>query len=147
MQTYQQEHYVRKTICAHWSQRENIKNIENIWYIYIYIYIYIKNIMIFLIFSIFWYFRKYHDIFQPWNERKKRKILRRFRKTASESQSWCDVAWQTVIEMTSCDRKGTVADGVSRVRRITNSEDNDDRRQWRLESATRHSKRVGLPIR
>jgi len=22
--------------------------------------------MIFLIFSIFWYFRKYHDIFQPW---------------------------------------------------------------------------------
>jgi len=43
--TYQQEHYVRKTICAHRSQHENIKNIKNIQYIYIYIY------------------QKYHDIF------------------------------------------------------------------------------------
>ena len=29
--------------------------------------IYIENVVIFSIFSIFWYFRKYHDIFEPWN--------------------------------------------------------------------------------
>jgi len=54
------------------------------------------------------------------NKREKRKVLKRFQKT---TRVRADVAWQTVPETASRDRKGTVADGC----RITNSEDDDDR--------------------
>ena len=67
----------------------------------------------------------------------KEESLRRFRKTTTVAADVTSRGREAVPETATCDEKARSPTVASRVRRITNSEDEDDRRQRRLESATR----------